>query len=878
LYTTIVLRKIWPVAVSIIFFIALRVVYVELSHLRAADLKAALGALPRSRIGFAALCTLGSYLAMTLGELLAVRYASSTVRYLRVSFASFVGSSFNNSVGFSGLLGGTLRYRLYTSWGLTAADVAKVIGFQAVTLWLGFFTLAGVVLIEYPIRAARGLPFDFPSTRPLGGLFVLIPIAYLVLAALRPIPAVRLRGWAFPLPKFRVALAQIAISTCDWLLLTTALYFLIPAGHRFMAFGTVAAASLLAQVMGVASNLPGGVGVFDAAVLTFLGDLAPTSTLFAALIAFRVVYYLVPLSMAALLILGYELARNREIVGRFSRGAARVLPMFVPQLFAVMVFLAGVVLLASGATPSERHRIQLLRLAVPLPIVEASHLLASITGIVLLLLARGLQRRINVAYLVSLVLLIAGAGFSLLKGFDYEEATILFVTFLALLPCHRHFYRRARFLDEPFTRGWIVAIFLVISATVWLGFFSYRYVPYATDLWWHFSFRGMGDASRFLRGSVAAAVVALAFGIRSLLRPSPARPAVATPEEVDAAQKIAHDCWSANGHLVLLSDKSLLFTEDRSAFLMYGVEGRSWVAMGDPIGSEAGCRELAWRFLEEADRHDGWTVFYQVRQKNLPLYVDLGLTLLKLGEEARVPLHDFSMDGGERKQLRKTVRRVESEGVKFRVIPPAQVEEILPHLRMISDEWLSEKHTTEKRFSLGFFNDDYLKRLPLALAEDDRGIVAFANLWPDDHRGELTIDLMRHRTAAPDGVMDYLFIQLMQWAAGEGFGWFNLGMAPLSGLEARSIGPRWARLGAFGFRHGEYFYNFRGLRKYKEKFDPVWEPIYLACPGGFKLPVVLTNIASLISGSARGVVTKRTPPASVASIPPHDHSQSPSPA
>lgn len=851
------IRKLWPVAVSIVFLVALRVVYIELSQLRYRDLSRALDALSRSRIALAMLCTLGSYLAMTLGELLAVRYASSRVGYHRVSFASFIGSAFNNSVGFSGLLGGTLRYRLYTSWGLTAADVAKVIGFQAVTLWLGFFTLAGVVLIEYPIRAAIALPFDLASTRPLGILFLIVPITYLALAAIHPIDRVRIRGWSFPLPKLKVAFPQVAISTCDWLLLTTALYLLIPPGGRPLAFGTVAAGSLLAQVMGVASNLPGGVGVFEAGVLTFLSTAARPVRLLAGLIAFRVIYYLVPLSAAALLIITYEAMRNRHIVGRFGRGAARVLPMFVPQIFAIAVFLSGVVLLASGATPSERERIQYLRIAVPLPIVEASHLLASITGVVLLLLARGLQRRINAAYVVSLMVLLAGAGLELMKGIDYEEAIILLITFLALLPCRRHFYRRATFLDEPFTAGWLVAIFLVITATVWLGFFSYSYVPYSTDMWWQFSFRG--DAPRFLRASVAAAVVALAFAIRSLLRPAPPRPAPATEDEVDLAQRIAHREWSPNGHLVLLADKSLIFNDDRSAFLMYGVEGRSWVAMGDPIGSEAAVRELAWRFLEEADRHDGWTVFYQVRQKNLPLYVDLGLTLLKLGEEARVPLENFSMDGGDRKQLRKTTRKVEAEGVRFRVVPPIQVQPLIPQLRAVSDEWLSEKHTSEKRFSLGFFDEEYLKRLPIALAEDDRGIVAFANLWPDDHREELTIDLMRHRTGAPEGVMDYLFVQLMQWAASERFRWFNLGMAPLSGLEARSIGPRWARLGAFGFRHGEYFYNFRGLRKYKEKFDPVWEPLYLACPGGFKLPVVLTNIATLISGSTRGVVTKRPP-------------------
>ena len=121
---------------------------------------------------------------------------------------------------------------------------------------------------------------------------------------------------------------------------------------------------------------------------------------------------------------------------------------------------------------------------------------------------------------------------------------------------------------------------------------------------------------------------------------------------------------------------------------------------------------------------------------------------------------------------------------------------------------------------------------------------------------EFSVDLMRYLPDAPDGVMDYLFTQLILWGKQEGYAWFNLGMAPLSGLESRALAPFWNRLGSFVFRHGEHFYNFQGLRRYKEKFDPVWEPKYLASPGGLALPRILTNLASLISGGIKGVVTK----------------------
>jgi phosphatidylglycerol lysyltransferase len=135
-------------------------------------------------------------------------------------------------------------------------------------------------------------------------------------------------------------------------------------------------------------------------------------------------------------------------------------------------------------------------------------------------------------------------------------------------------------------------------------------------------------------------------------------------------------------------------------------------------------------------------------------------------------------------------------------------------------------------------------------------VVAFANVLRGQVGDEITVDLMRYSSQAPDNVMEYLFIQLMLHGRAEGFGHFNLGMAPLAGLENRALAPLWNRVGAFVYRFGENFYNFQGLREYKEKFDPVWEPRYLASPGGLMLPRILTNVASLIAGGVTGIVKK----------------------
>ncbi len=189
--------------------------------------------------------------------------------------------------------------------------------------------------------------------------------------------------------------------------------------------------------------------------------------------------------------------------------------------------------------------------------------------------------------------------------------------------------------------------------------------------------------------------------------------------------------------------------------------------------------------------------------------------------------------------------------MSFEILPPAAIEELLPSLRRISDSWLASKATGEKRFSIGYFSPRYLRNFPLAIVRAGGVPAAFANLWTTDTRAELAVDLMRFAPEAPPGTMDYLFLELISWGREHGYGWLNLGMAPLSGLDRHPLAPAWHRVGNFIFRHGEHFYNFEGLRRYKAKFDPHWEPKYLIARGGIALPRVLMDVSVLIAGGVR---------------------------
>jgi phosphatidylglycerol lysyltransferase len=196
------------------------------------------------------------------------------------------------------------------------------------------------------------------------------------------------------------------------------------------------------------------------------------------------------------------------------------------------------------------------------------------------------------------------------------------------------------------------------------------------------------------------------------------------------------------------------------------------------------------------------------------------------------------------------------EGCWFEVIPTEGVPAVLDELAAISDHWLEHKNTREKRFSLGRFDPTYLMRMPVAVIRREKRIVAFANIWAGGDHHELSVDLMRYDDGAPPTAMDALFTELMLWGRTQGYAWFSLGMAPLSGFEHHRLAPLWNRLGALLFRYGEHFYNFQGLRDFKEKFDPVWEPRYLAAPGGLSVPLVLTRVAALVNGGVTGTVTR----------------------
>ena len=324
----------------------------------------------------------------------------------------------------------------------------------------------------------------------------------------------------------------------------------------------------------------------------------------------------------------------------------------------------------------------------------------------------------------------------------------------------------------------------------------------------------------------------------------------------EAVRRLVEQAPRALASLAYLGDKRFLVTETGRAFIMYGVSGRTWVALGGAIGDTDDARELIWRFRELADRHAGRVVFYGVSTEDLPLYLDMGLALHKIGEVARIELKSLSLQGPERAEMRYVDRRATKEGLEFAVIPKAEVGAVMDALKGVSDAWLASKGASEKGFSLGAFRPEYLAEFDCAVLRKEGRIVAFANLMRACDRSELAIDLMRYEAGASKILMDALFVRVALYAKEQGYAWFNLGAAPLSGLAEHRLAPTWHKVGALIFRRGEEFYPFEGLRAYKQKFKPVWTPHYLACRGGLALPQILVDVTGLIAGGRLEIIKK----------------------
>jgi phosphatidylglycerol lysyltransferase len=493
----------------LLFAAALFILHSHAQAFRPSEVRRALGSLPAWQLFAAMGLAAASYLLLTLYDVLALRHVGRTLPYRQVALASFTGYAFSHALGFGSVIGPSVRYRIYTPLGLSAGEVAETSAFVIVTFITGIVAVFPLVVLLDP-SSLDALGISRPAGIAIGTLGSLLIAGYAGLAWWLKRP-VRLFGYRLHLPRPRTALAQITLSVADLSLVAAVLYACLPHAGA-VGYSHVLAVYVLAFVSGMISHVPAGLGVFDAVVLVGLSARLPADQILAGLLAFRVVYQLIPLVGAALLFGAVEAVMARRLFAQAIENTSIWVAAVGPTVLAGCTFTGGVVLLFSNAMPVSDARLLLVNTVLPLGVVETSHLLGSIIG-VLLLLASGMQRWLQHPWELSVTLISAGVISLILKGFAWEEALALVMLLLAVMPSRREFHAETSVQSEQHASVWWVAIAVVLGTAFWLGLFSYKKLDDAE--WWRFTL--YDNAARFLRASVAVALVALGAAAYSVI-------------------------------------------------------------------------------------------------------------------------------------------------------------------------------------------------------------------------------------------------------------------------------------------------------------------------------------------------------------------------
>ena len=629
----------------------------------------ALRRLSASALALSIGATFLSFAALIGRDATALAFIGAKTSPLALLLAGFCGSALGNAAGLGPLTAGAVRFRIYGALGVKSEDIARLLAFVLGGFVVGLSSVGAVAtFIEAePLAAMFGVPAAALRTAASAALATVVGLFIFGLRS-----EIRLAGFSFVPPSRASAAVQLALTTIRLSAAALALWVLLPpASVSFLSFAAIFSA---ATAFGAISHLPGGAGVFELVVLWAFRGRASSDAVAAALIAYRGVYYALPLILSSALFASFELvvaARPRATAedDRVARAAKRLSPVFIGAL----TFGVGVMLLVSGATPAFSHRLEILSLHVPLIVVEASSFLGGVVGVVMLFLPRGLIDRRDGAWRLALALSVVSLAFSLLKGLAYVEVGFLSLLILLLMATRPQFHRPTSMLDQPFTPGWFVAVGVILLAAfgvLWLAFDGVDLR--ASGLMSNFAYDA--QAPRALRALIGASVIAAGFGVSQLLRAPTGFAPAPSAAELAAAAGIVRGQDRGEAMLALMGDKSLMFSDSGQSFLMYGKRGRSWVALFDPVGPATERAELIRRFVSLAHDHGGRAAFYQIPAASLPLYLDAGLSVMKLGEEALISLPTFRLEGGAASHLRYALKRGARDGLTFEEIAPEGVE------------------------------------------------------------------------------------------------------------------------------------------------------------------------------------------------------------
>ncbi|SEM84158.1 phosphatidylglycerol lysyltransferase [bacterium A37T11] len=509
----------------------------------------------------------------------------------------------------------------------------------------------------------------------------------------------------------------------------------------------------------------------------------------------------------------------------------------------VLLFMLGIVNVLSILTPAISSRVHVLLQFIPAETIYFSNHMILFLGFLLMVCSALLFKGFKNAWYMAMVLSVLSFIGHLTKAIDYEEASFALFSVITLAITYKQYYIKGKNTINDTSIATALLVLMAVLAYGTMGFYFLQVHHFNND----FSLREsitntlsclvlmdpvhLAPRTEFARLFVYSinflGIAAIAYLCYTLFQPfKPA--AYSDKEERVLAKKLldAHGI-SAVDYFKIAKDKRFFFSRAGDAFIAYKVANSFAVVLDEPVGAND---ETSNRILEEFDEfcadNSLNSCFYRVDQDRVVFFEKAGKKALPIGQEAIVNLSQFSLEGKGHKSLRNAMNSIQKKGFHTAIYPSPLNDGLVMKLRLVSDNWLKFNNREEFTFSQGWFDDDELKQCTIISLENEDGqIVAFLNIIPDNVKNEITYDLIRRTEDAPGGNMDSLIVALILYGRENGYTHLNMGLVPFSGIDApENISQRTIR---FAYEKLPAFKHYKGLREFKEKYEPEWHNKYL---------------------------------------------------
>ncbi len=763
-----------------------------------------------------------SYIPLSFYDFILKRKVGINLNNKTLYKYSWIASSLSSLLGFGGATSLAFKQNFYGKYvndkKKLLKEISKIVALNLtglsliciVYVFLQFNNLLSLGIIKYPIIILA--------------LYVPVLIIFLIYKYIKTKEK----------SEFIYTLVTILISFLEWITTVFLIYSILKITGSKVHFISILPVYIESAVIGIISMIPGGIGTFDLSFITGLSELrVPIEQTFLVIILYRISYYIIP---AAIGIFIYFRDFGKNLNRRLNNLPKQIVSKIAYKSLIILVFLTGAIIVLSSIVPEEIFKIRFLKSLFEKQLVGTSLIVSIVLGFLIILSSLMLRYKAKIIYKATIIFLGLGAIFTFSGGININKIMFIVLVIYILYLSKERFYRKDFIVTTKniFTDFIISGMFFTLYFYLTKGFSRYIRFNHIAASYEPIYRIGIFSCVIFIVAYVSIYFI-------SKVKAIPTKTYDECKEDVDNI--LSKYKGSALTHLVFVGDKYVYFNEDKDVMFQYKVFKDKLFVLGNPIGNKDKLLEEIENFSAFGDEYGYTPVFYQVEDYMINYLHSNGYDFIKLGEEAKVEVETFEVVGNKMKSLKNSKNKVIKDGYTFEVLNPPFTDNIFKSLKNISDEWLDGRK--EKGYSVGYFDEYYLSKAPIAIIKNSDGeIKGFSNIMYMYDNESVSVDLMRFSKNSPRGLMDFMFISIIEWAKENGYKYFNIGMAPLSNVGVSKYAFLGEKIALQIYEYGQFIYSFKGLRKYKEKFTDVWEPRYMAYRKNTSL--ILTAIQAAI--------------------------------